>query len=165
MPLPGGSEAHSNKLNQVSGDWNRQPDTLVALESDPDKQETKLTWAKVRWERQRPEGWRSKNLLRWLVEHKGYELVDIDLHGASDTELEARIDAYLAEHPLASKTTIMEAVGGNAKRVRGLLDAGVQARKYDVVGVPRGAKLHLLTHDPVRPVDGVADGVAGNPDD
>jgi AAA domain len=154
---------HENKLGQVSGDWNRQPDTLISLARDGDEQATKLSWEKIRWTNQTPDGWRKKWLLEWVTEHKGYNVLDVDLRGASDDEIRAGIDAFLAEHPLSSKTAIADAVHGTAKRVRVFLEEGVENGRYDVVDGPRGSKLHSLASDPVATADGVADGVDGNP--
>lgn len=154
---------HENKLGQVSGDWNRQPDLLIALERSGDEHATRLTWEKVRWTRQEPEGWRKKLLLEWVTEHKGYTVRDIDLRGATDTELQAGIDKHLHDHPGASKTAIVEGVRGKDERIRELLDAGVQAGRYVVENGPRNAQLHSLATDPGPAQDGLWDGVGENP--
>jgi hypothetical protein len=154
---------HQNKLGQVSGDWNRQPDTLVALAREGDSQATKLSWEKVRWTRQAPEGWRKKWLLEWVVEHKGYKVIDVDLRAASDAELEERIDDYLSANPRSSKNTIETEVKGNGERIRKLLDAGVEAGRYVREKGFRSAQLHSLADDLVRTLDDLADDLGGNP--
>lgn len=40
---------HENKAGDISGDWMRQPDTVVQLERDGDNPRTKITWRKVRY--------------------------------------------------------------------------------------------------------------------
>jgi AAA domain len=156
---------HENKLGQVSGDWNRQPDTLVSLAQDGDEQRTKLTWAKTRWANRMPEGWRKKQLLEWIVEHKGFKVLDVDLRGASDEEIKAEIEAFLGAHPRSPKQAILDNVAGRAERVRALLDAGVEARIYDLEQGPRGAKLHSLASEVVPSADGLWDDLEGNTDE
>jgi hypothetical protein len=134
---------HENKLGQVSGDWNRQPDTLISLARDGDKPATKLKWEKTRWANQTPEGWRQKQLLEWITEHKGYRVLDVDLRGASDEELKTRIDAYLEQHPWASTNAILQSVDGADGRLRELLKSGIYALKPG----PRGSNLYHLGGD------------------
>jgi AAA domain len=153
---------HENKVGQVSGDWNRQPDTLIALARDGDNQATKLSWEKVRWTRQAPEGWRKKWLLEWETEHKGYTVLEVDLRGVSDTELEERIADFLSANPQSSKKTIENNVSGNSERIRMLLDAGVDAGRYVREKGFRGAQLHSLAADVVPSLDDLADDLDGN---
>jgi hypothetical protein len=134
---------HENKLGQVSGDWNRQPDTLISLARDGDMPATKLKWEKTRWANQTPEGWRQKWLLEWVTEHKGYRIVDVDLRGASDVDLKGRIDDYLVQHPWASTNAILQAVDGSDGRLRELLKSGV----YAVKPGPRGSNLYHVGGD------------------
>jgi hypothetical protein len=131
---------HENKLGQVSGDWNRQPDTLISLVRDGDMPATKLKWEKTRWANRVPEGWRQKWLLEWIVEHKGYRVADVDLRGASDEELRGRIDAYLEQHPWASTNAILQAVDGSDGRLRELLKSG----RYALKAGPRGSNLYAI---------------------
>jgi hypothetical protein len=149
---------HENKLGQISGDWKRQPDTVIQLDSDTDKQETKLTWDKVRWIRQRPEGWRKKWLLEWVPEHKGYNVLDVDLRAVSDEQLRERVDAFLDKHPRASTKTILERVEGNAARLRQVLKSG----RYAVENGPRGANLYSLSSDLVLDLEAEVMQLPGN---
>jgi ribosomal protein L29 len=131
---------HENKLGQVSGDWNRQPDTLVLLARDGDQERTKLEWAKTRWANRPPEGWRKKWLLEWTVEHKGYRLLNVDLRAVSDEQLQERLDAFLREQPRASTNAVLQRVEGNDSRLRELL----KSSRYRVETGPRGSNLYSL---------------------
>jgi len=134
---------HENKLGQVSGDWNRQPDTLVSLARDGDEERTKLGWTKTRWANRPPEGWRKKWLLEWVVEHKGYRLLDVDLRGVSDEDLQDRLDEFLQEHPWASTNVTLQGVEGNDRRLRELLKSGRYATKQG----PRGSHQYAIGSD------------------
>ncbi|PWU23556.1 MAG: hypothetical protein C5B48_08415 [Candidatus Rokuibacteriota bacterium] len=131
---------HENKAGQISGDWGRHPDTKAQLQKDGNKQRTKLDWAKTRWATLPSDTIAKVCLLEWLTDSQGYNVVDLDSVGASDGELEDRIAAYLAEHPLSSTTTVETEVKGTASRIRKLLESP----RFDSVPGKRGAKLWLL---------------------
>lgn len=160
---------HENKLGQVSGDWARQPDTVISLEQDGDAPRSKLTWEKVRWTGTPPEGWRKKILLDWEPEHKGYTLLDIDLTGVTDSQLLSRIDTYLEEHPWSSGTTITGAVKGNGRRQRELLKEGAKTGHYQTETGSRRAILYALAQEPPRdsvlPLKTESDTLDANPDE
>jgi hypothetical protein len=136
---------HENKAGQISGDWGRHPDTKVLLQADGNRSRTKLTWEKTRWATLPAEGRPKACMLEWIVETKGYNVVELDTVSVSDEELTARLDAFLVEHPWSSTTTIERDVQGNAERLRKLLDSP----RYDTAKGPRGAKLWNLAADPV----------------
>jgi len=90
---------HENKAGQISGNWGRHPDTKLQLQADGNQQRTKLVWEKTRWATLPTETQRKSCLLESIVETKGYRVIELTL-GATDSELEARIDFYLSDHPL-----------------------------------------------------------------
>jgi hypothetical protein len=116
---------------------------LISLAAEEEHQATKLKWEKLRWKHQQPEGWRAKQLLGWVTEHKGYEVLDVDLRAVSDEQLQERLDAFLAEHPQSSTKEILRTVEGNDARLRELLKSG----RYGVEDGPYHAKLYSLGSD------------------
>jgi hypothetical protein len=145
---------HENKAGQISGDWGRHPDTKVQLQLDGNRPRTKLVWEKTRWASLPADGHPKAVMLDWVPATQGYTVVELDTVGATDDELRARIDAFLAEHPWSSTTAIETHVKGTNARKRELLNSG----HYDEVRGPRGAKLWNIWRDPA---EGSADGVAG----
>ena len=95
------------------------------------------------WANRPPEGWRKKWLLEWIVEHKGYRVLDVDLRGVSDEQLQERLDAFLGEHPRSSTNAVLQGVEGNDARLRELLKSG----HYLAANGPRGSKLYSLGSD------------------
>jgi hypothetical protein len=137
---------HENKAGQISGDWGRHADTKVQLQQDGGQPRTKLVWEKTRWATLPTDEQPRSCILEWVVETKGYVVVELDACGASESELRARIDVFLAEHPWSSTTTVEREVKGTANRIRKLLGDG----RYDRVEGPRGAKLWALAPDRVE---------------
>ena len=137
---------HENKAGQVSGDWKRQPDTMASLSREGDLDRTRLTWEKLRWSNQPPEGWRKKQLLDWVTSHKGYTVSDVDLSSGKtpDAELYNRLDEYLERNPRSSTTTCTERVKGNEKRLSDLLKAGAASGRYHPEPGAKGATLYSL---------------------
>jgi hypothetical protein len=133
---------HENKAGQISGDWGRHPDTKVSLQRDGNQQRTRLDWAKTRWATL--DSGEKVVMLEWELDTQGYTVIEMDTVGATESELQARIDAYLAEHPLSSTTKVETEVKGTAGRIRKLLEGS----RYDCVDGPRGAKLWLLAATP-----------------
>jgi hypothetical protein len=132
---------HENKAGQISGDWGRHPDTKVQLQADGNRPRTKLVWEKTRWATL-PTDERPKALmLEWIIDAKGYRVVELDTAGASDIELEARLEAFLADNPLAATRHVHDAVQGRNDRLSELLKT---SSKFDCVDGPRGAKLWFL---------------------
>lgn len=63
---------HENKAGDVSGAWERMPDTLMHVRLEG-RAQTKVHWRKVRWSSAlHDERW----TLRWLEDSEGFELVD-----------------------------------------------------------------------------------------
>ena len=144
---------HENKAGQISGDWGRHPDTKVQLQADGNQPRTKLIWEKTRWATLPTEEQPKSLMLAWTPDTQGYTIVDLEPTGASESELEARIDAYLTLHPWSSTTNVEENVKGAAARIRNRLDSG----RYDSKPGPRNATLwHLLDtdQDPQLALDG-----------
>ena len=145
---------HENKAGQISGDWGRHPDTKVLLEPDGNRPRTKLTWEKTRWATLPADGRPKACLLEWVPESEGYRIVELVGSGATDDELQARVDGYLSEHPWSSTTNVENNVRGGNDRIRELLHCG----RYDSVTGPRNATLWNFTRDPAEGSDGeVAD--------
>lgn len=146
---------HQNKLGQISGDWARQPDTIIQLEAEDDQPRSKLTWEKVRWIGNLPEDWRRISLLDWTTDDKGYQPLDVDMDKVTDSQLLQRIYDYLTDHPWMSTTTITDEVQGNSKRQRDLLKEAQESRQLKSEKGPRGSTLWALPEtDPVLPVLG-----------
>jgi hypothetical protein len=137
---------HVNKAADISGDWKRHADTVIRLERDGDQPRTKLRWVKTRWATTPSETRPAKQLLGWIDEHKGYELLDVDLVGnhVSNAELQQRLDAYLAEHPGSTTKAVYSAVTGDNTRLKKLLEQGEKAGTHHKDPGARGAKLWSL---------------------
>jgi RecA-family ATPase len=121
---------HENKAGQVSGDWGRQPDTVVQFERDGDLPRTKLTWHKLRYSSELGER-RRKQLLDWATEHKGFTVSDVEIGGkVSEETLYERLDAYLDEHAGAVTKEIKKAVTGTDEALVQLLKRGVEEGRY-----------------------------------
>ncbi len=127
---------HENKSGQISGDWGRHPDTKVSLARDGNNQRTKLDWNKTRWATLEPS--EKVVMLEWVLDTQSYTVTELNAAGASDAELDERIQAYLSDHPTSSTT----AVCANVKGANGRIIARLNA-KFDHVRGPRGAKLWL----------------------
>jgi hypothetical protein len=110
---------HENKAGQISGDWGRHPDTKVLLQSDGNRQRTRLNWEKTRWATLGPE--QRVVMLDWEVESQGYTVTALDTMGTSDELLVERLVAYLAEHPLTATKHVCAGVEGTDSRLTELL--------------------------------------------
>jgi hypothetical protein len=154
---------HENKQGQISGDWGRHPDTYALVQRDGNRRRTKLTWVKPRWAPALEPDERIVTL-EWIVDGQGYKVVQLDAVGATDDELDARIDAYLAEHPCSST----RAVHANVKGTNGRISARLRARFDSVPGVRRGV-LWLNPGDAlierVDTFDDATDALGGNADE
>jgi hypothetical protein len=140
---------HENKAGQISGDWGRHPDTKVQLQADGKQPRTKLVWEKTRWATLPTDDQPKACLLEWVVETQGYTVTDLEAVGASESELESRIAAYLEAHPWSSTNSVWENVKGTNSRIRKLLDGD----RFDCVKGPRGAILWNLASDRVEEAD------------
>jgi len=134
----------------ISGDWGRQPDTVIQLERDGDNPRSKITWQKVRYSSEvgsRPK----KQLLEWVPEHKGFNVCDIDLSGAvSDEELYRRLDEFLADHPNAKTKDVKTNVTGADDRLVEVLKKGETVGRYAMQLGNHGAHLWSLREAGVR---------------
>jgi hypothetical protein len=140
---------HENKAGQVSGDWGRQPDTVIQFERDPEQPRTRLTWHKLRYSSELGERKR-KQLLEWVPEHKGFRVSDVDLSGAvSDDELYGRLDAFLSAHPRSATGIVKKKVHGTDERLVQLLKQGEDEGRYRVEKGDNNARLYSLA-DGVR---------------
>ena len=131
---------HENKAGQISGDWDRHPDTVVLLERDGNRPRTKLTWTKTRWATTGTEDQPRKLLLEWVIEAKSYAVVEADTLSVSDAELRERVDEFLAANPASTTTTVETKVTGAGARIRKVLEGGDYKREPG----PRNATLWSL---------------------
>jgi hypothetical protein len=140
---------HENKSGQVSGDWLRHPDTVIELAQDGDQPRTKLCWVKTRWATTPSETRPKKQLLGWLTEHKGYEVLDVPLSGnaVSDAELQERLDEFLGAHPGSSTQSVYSGVRGDNTRLKDLLERGAEVGTHAMNPGTHGAKLWSLASD------------------
>ena len=67
------------------------PRTKVALQKDGNQPRTKLDWAKTRWATVPTDSIPKTCLLEWVVPTQSYTVTELDMVGASDSELEQRI--------------------------------------------------------------------------
>lgn len=122
-------------VQQISGDWGPHPDTIMVMESAGERR-SKLSFGKVRWGDQG----RTPMILDWLTDAKGpvgYSLSGV-AKGVTDGELWERIDAYLREQSSPSKiTAIVKGVTGQGRRIRDLVELGVQEGRYASTSGPR----------------------------
>jgi DNA-binding transcriptional ArsR family regulator len=105
---------HSNKAGMVSGDWARHPDTVIHLEKDGCLPRTKLTVQKAR--PADPAELGAPLLLEWLVEMKGYRLVEGDPEKIADANRE-RVLAAVHEG-LRSAVDVAERTGLSARTAK-----------------------------------------------
>ena len=104
---------HTNKQNQISGDWDRQPDLLLRLTYEG-KRRNRLTFEKVRWGNQG----REPLILEWLHEGVGYRVIDTAQPDIDWLELEDRCLHVIAANPGCSQRTVEQQAGGKASHVR-----------------------------------------------
>jgi hypothetical protein len=123
---------HENKAGDVSGAWERLPDTLLHVRAGENGGVTLLHWRKVRWG---PSVHGSKMTLRWLADTAGYELVDAGAAAAKrQAELEEATEwlkTYIAEHPGAAKTDVVNTYAedrpkGARARIREAIDNALE---------------------------------------
>jgi hypothetical protein len=85
-------------LLRLSGAWDRDADTIIGLAREEGRQQTKLTWAKVRWALDGgPED--AHELLAWDVPTLGFRRVDRPAHRESEAleVVRERVLAFLRE--------------------------------------------------------------------
>ena len=85
---------HENKAGDVSGAWERLPDTLVHVRAGDGGGYTMLTWKKTRWS-STTHG--KKMTLRW-TNGEGFELVDADAKAAQQAAAEESALDWIANY-------------------------------------------------------------------
>jgi 5S rRNA maturation endonuclease (ribonuclease M5) len=137
---------HENKSGQMSGAYEGHSDTTLHIEQSGNAG-TRLTWRKIRHaDTPNPRRWE----LAWEPECRGFRRLELPA-AVSDDELLHEVDAYLGEHPAATTTAVVEALGKRADRVRSLLNANTgESGRYAVEKGPKGAKLWSLRNNVVR---------------
>lgn len=104
---------HTNKQNQISGDWDRQPDLLLRLTYEG-KRRNRLQFEKVRWGNQG----REPLVLEWLDQGVGYRVLETVPDEVDWLELEHRVLTAVNAQPRSSQTAIEKTVGGKATQAR-----------------------------------------------
>jgi len=113
---------HPNKQGQLSGAWDRDPDLILRLSSDPYKRRTTLRFAKTRW----GDGGRAPLPLLWLPPDSGvgYTVVaqgSVQARAASRADKRAAVLAFVREHPRKSSLAVEDGVGGSRPLVDAML--------------------------------------------
>jgi hypothetical protein len=116
---------HENKAGDVSGAWERVPDTLIHARLEGQGR-TALHWRKTRW---------SSSLhnttmkLRWLTENESFELEDADTvaaaKAAADAQAEDWVVQYVTTHPGLARSKVEDAYsasGGVRNAARRAID-------------------------------------------
>lgn len=105
---------HTNKQNQISGDWDRQPDLLLRLTYEG-KRRNKLTFEKVRWGDQG----REPLVLEWLDEGVGYRVIETSGEPDIDwLDLEQRCLDTITDNPGCSQRKVEELSPGKSTHIR-----------------------------------------------
>lgn len=114
---------HVNKAGQISGDFDRHPDTLIRYTYEG-KRRNQLTWEKLRWGNQG----REPLLLEWLDQGVGYRILDTTPDDIDWHDLEQRALNAITAHPGCSQRDVETATSSKGERartvVRRLLDTG-----------------------------------------
>jgi hypothetical protein len=119
---------HENKGGDVSGAWERWPDTLVHVRLEG-REKSVLHWRKVRWS---SELHNTRMTLRWLTESAGFAVEDAGENTAikKAAEIEqatAWIVDHVTAHPGLARSKIEEAYhdahNGGRNRAREAIDA------------------------------------------
>ena len=131
---------HVNKAGQVSGDFDRHPDTLIRYAYEG-RRRNKLTWEKIRWGDQG----REPLVLEWLDESVGYKIIDTTQPDVDWAELERRILDAIAEDPGCSQRRVEELAGGKAAHIRNILHRLVEQRQIENRGSDNKKSFHLAS--------------------
>ncbi len=132
---------HVNKAGQVSGDWDRHPDTLIRYAYQGKRRNT-LVWEKIRWGDQG----REPLVLEWLDAGVGYRIIDTTIPDVDWDELADKVLDAIADRPGCTQNDIYEVVGGKKTHlgttVRNLLERRyLEDRGTGKKGAPR--RLHI----------------------
>lgn len=109
---------HSNKAGMVSGDWTRQPDTVIHLEKDGRRPATKFTLEKAR--PADPDELGVPQLLEWDTTTKGYTRKALETVKVPDEELLERIYTIVTDNPGISLSVLQQEAKGDTKRIGAL---------------------------------------------
>jgi hypothetical protein len=143
---------HTNKQNQISGDWDRQPDLLLRLTYEG-KRRNRLTFEKVRWGDQG----REPLILEWLTAGVGYHVIDTQTEADIDwLDLEHRVLAAVAANPGCSQRKVEELVDGKGVHTRTALQRLTDSHQLDNRGTGTRkafytAQPHLENDPPASP--------------
>lgn len=105
---------HQNKQGQISGDWDRHPDTLIRY-SYTGKRRNELIWEKVRHGDQG----RAPMVLEWLDQGVGYRIIDTSVPDVDWNELEEKVRGTIKLLPGCSGNDVykaLQAAGDGAKK-------------------------------------------------
>jgi hypothetical protein len=117
---------HTNKVNQISGDWDRQPDLLLRLTYEG-KRRQRLAFEKIRWGDQG----REPLVLEWLDEGVGYRVIDTTQPDVDWLDLEQRCLNAIHANPGCSQRKVEELAGGKSTHVREALTRLEQQHRID----------------------------------
>lgn len=132
---------HVNKAGQVSGDFDRHPDTLIRYAYEG-RRRNKLTWEKIRWGDQG----REPLVLEWLDEGVGYKIIDTSQPDVDWDALERRVLDAIAEHPGCSQRDIERHSNTKGERAREVIRRLLDTHQIEDrgSGKPRAPRvLHL----------------------
>lgn len=116
---------HANKSRDVSGDWERHPDTVISVEKDGKRPATKYTLRKAR--PADPAELHVPRILEWLPETAGYKAVEIDQRPkVTDDEILERIRHALHDTPGLNMTALRKAVPGDDNRIGELVKTEIE---------------------------------------
>jgi hypothetical protein len=104
---------HTNKQNQISGDWDRQPDLLLRLTYEG-KRRNRLAFEKIRWGDQG----REPLVLEWLDQGVGYRILDTSQPDVDWLDLERQVLAIVELNPGCSQRRIEQGIDTRASLVR-----------------------------------------------
>lgn len=153
---------HENKAGDVSGAWERLPDTLVHVRLSEGGGYTNITWKKARWS-SRTHG--KKMTLRW-TDGEGFELIDADSRAnAINAEIIEALDwllAHVAEHPGIPKGDAVsdyidarKGAKGARSRIRTAIEISLGERpEHPVMGETERQVLPMLQRGPGKSPSG-----------
>jgi hypothetical protein len=128
---------HSNKVGDVSGAWDRVPDTLVHQTSNGHGR-SQIHWRKVRWASS-IHGATQK--LAWAP---GFSFTAEEPdEGVTDADVGSMILDYVADHPGIGWRPVREELGGNAERAATIRDELIADGRLANTGTGRSFKLWL----------------------
>jgi len=100
-----------------------------------------------------------RSILRWVKETKGFTVHALDPAKVTDDELRGRLDSYLRDHPGTGKTALIEAVEGNATRLRAVLKSGLEGGHYTSRKAANSANLIYIDRPPLEDGEDGEDGI------